>query len=353
MEEAGQKLKTSTRAPQPPLSGRRRSQSAHRRAPQNDEFIMALSRLSDIENRAPFHYIPALLSCAIYRVDLAEVLEWYGVRSGSWGRNSGERGGRSTVTHHMASQPDSQGRCCSPFPWTPASTCGATTYLSRMISAGGKKLPLMLLNGNGPEGQRYGLWGRKDWSMYRLLAAGSRWSSTRRGAKSPITPGQRVRTRPIYSRTSQGSPVARCNLMARSPCWLQPPPRPQCQSEMFVYPDEIDIIGQGWTAVAMRLIRAGDAVLVPEQLRMSRDTPDRASAHLAGPRRTRLRYGVSRMSTSQPAVRGFSPRHLQVQTRSASAVPAGTKHSATPLRALAEAPGSASWSRKAWARRSD
>src|ERR1700751_1228305 len=46
----------------------------------NDEFIVALSRLADIENKGTMPSVYRLYSlCAIYRLDLAEVLSWYGV----------------------------------------------------------------------------------------------------------------------------------------------------------------------------------------------------------------------------------------------------------------------------------
>ncbi len=46
----------------------------------NDEFVVALSRLADIENKGTMPSAYRLYSlCAIYRVDMSEVLGWYGV----------------------------------------------------------------------------------------------------------------------------------------------------------------------------------------------------------------------------------------------------------------------------------
>src|SRR5271154_3074583 len=46
----------------------------------NDEFLIALSRLSDIENKGTVPSIYRLYSlCTIYRLELPEVLGWYGV----------------------------------------------------------------------------------------------------------------------------------------------------------------------------------------------------------------------------------------------------------------------------------
>ena len=51
---------------------------AQRRA--NDEFAIALSRLADIENKGTVPTIFRLYAlCAIYRINLDEVLGWYGV----------------------------------------------------------------------------------------------------------------------------------------------------------------------------------------------------------------------------------------------------------------------------------
>lgn len=45
----------------------------------NPEFIIALSRLADIENKGTVPTIYRLYTlCAIYRLDFAEILAWYG-----------------------------------------------------------------------------------------------------------------------------------------------------------------------------------------------------------------------------------------------------------------------------------
>ena len=44
------------------------------------EFVVGLSRLADIENKGVVPSLHRLYSlCAIYRLDMGEVLEWYGV----------------------------------------------------------------------------------------------------------------------------------------------------------------------------------------------------------------------------------------------------------------------------------
>src|SRR3954471_15902164 len=49
----------------------------------NDEFIVGLSRLSEIENKGTVPTVYRLyLLCSIYRLDPMEVMEWYGVDVG-------------------------------------------------------------------------------------------------------------------------------------------------------------------------------------------------------------------------------------------------------------------------------
>src|SRR6478752_5105619 len=55
----------------------------------NDEFVVGLSRLSEIENKGTVPTVYRLYSlCSIYRLDLLEVLEWYGVDLGELAADS-------------------------------------------------------------------------------------------------------------------------------------------------------------------------------------------------------------------------------------------------------------------------
>ena len=79
MEEAGQKLKRARERLN--LRYRDVEQASNQIAARhNNEFAIALSRLSDIENKGTVPTIYRLYSlCTIYRLDIAEVLDWYGV----------------------------------------------------------------------------------------------------------------------------------------------------------------------------------------------------------------------------------------------------------------------------------
>src|SRR5215470_9462326 len=80
MEEAGQKLKRARERLN--LRYRDVEEASNQIAARhnNDEFVNALSRLSDIENKGTVPTIYRLYSlCTIYRLDIFEVLEWYRV----------------------------------------------------------------------------------------------------------------------------------------------------------------------------------------------------------------------------------------------------------------------------------
>ncbi len=251
MEDAGQKLKRARER----LNLRYRDveeaslRLAERR--KNDEFIIALSRLADIENKGTVPTIYRLYSlCAIYRLDLNEVLEWYGVSVAELPADSInvvniER------THPLGFLPDSHGDVQIPISLDPGIDLRRTTYLSRMIQRWGK-LPLMLLNGLDLKNQRYGFIGTEDWSMYPLLQPGSLViiDETRRKI-SDANWGNEFE-RPIYFfEHRNGYACCWCNL-TENHLVLQPHPASQCRPQLFSYPDQINVIGQV-TGVAMRL----------------------------------------------------------------------------------------------------
>src|SRR6202451_26561 len=80
MEEAGQKLKRIRERLRLKYRDIEEASLRIAAARQNDEFVVALSRLADIENKGTMPSIYRMYSlCAIYRLDLDEVLSWYGL----------------------------------------------------------------------------------------------------------------------------------------------------------------------------------------------------------------------------------------------------------------------------------
>jgi transcriptional regulator with XRE-family HTH domain len=251
MEEAGQKLKRVRERLN--LRYRDVEEASIRIAErhQNDEFIVALSRLADIENKGTVPTPYRLYSlCAIYRLDVSEVLDWYGIdvsalAADSLAAVSIER------THPVGFAPDTRGEVMLPLSLDPGIDLRRTTYLSRMIQRWGR-LPLVLLNGLDLKNHRYGFVGTEDWRMYPILQPGSLVVIDETKRKIGEAGWANEFERPIYFfEYRTGFACCWCNL-AESHLVLQPHPASLCNPEIFAYPDEIEVLGQV-TGVAMRL----------------------------------------------------------------------------------------------------
>ncbi len=142
-------------------------QVAQRRA--SDEFAIALSRLADIENKGTVPTIFRLYSlCAIYRLNLEEVLGWYGVPLELLPAESLRT--PLNETHAVELFPPS--RLTVPQPADFEIDLNSTTFLSYVIRRWGK-MGLSLLNGWDLREHRFGFIGLDDWSMYPVLRPGS------------------------------------------------------------------------------------------------------------------------------------------------------------------------------------
>ena len=250
MEEAGQKLKRIRER----LGLRYRDveeaslriAEAHR----NDEYEVALSRLSDIENKGTMPSIYKLYSlCAIYRLDLEDVLSWYGVNLAQLPADSQRV--ELPKTHLVSFTPREQTEVQAPMALDPGIDLSKTEFLSRLVQRWGK-LPLALLNRTDLRNHLYGLVGTQDWFMYPLIAPGSLLvidDSRRRIASGGWSSEFE---RPIYFlEHREGYACAWCSL-SDGRLVLQPHPASPCEPEFYAYPEEIEVIGQV-TEVAMTI----------------------------------------------------------------------------------------------------
>ena len=249
MEEAGRKLKRARER----LKLRFRDveeasgQIAARHG--NDEFIVALSRLADIENKGTMPSIYRLYSlCAIYRLDVAEVLSWYGIALSDLPADG------ALIEHERTSlagfHPE-EGDLQVPIALDPGLDLSRTVFLSRLIQRWGT-VPLMLLNNIDLRNYRYGLIGTEDWSMFPIIPPGSLVvidDSKRR----VVTGGwSNEFERPIYFlEHREGYACGWCSLKDGQ-LIVQPHPASNCDVESYLYPDEIEIIGQV-TRIALSL----------------------------------------------------------------------------------------------------
>jgi len=250
MQEAGQKLKRARERLN--LRYRDVEEASLRIAERhkNDEFIIALSRLADIENKGTVPSIYRLYSlCTIYRLDIHEVMEWYGVDVSQMPADAMSI--QIERTHTVGFDADGHGEVQLPLSLDPGLDWRRTTYVSRMIQRWGK-LPLMLLNGLDLKNHRYGFIGTEDWTMYPLIQPGSFVLIDETRRKIVNTGWTNEFERPIYFlEHRKGFACGWCTLND-SQLILQPHPASMCSPEVYAYPDEVEVIGQV-TGVAMRL----------------------------------------------------------------------------------------------------
>jgi transcriptional regulator with XRE-family HTH domain len=252
MEEAGQKLKRVRER----LHLRFRdveeasSQIATRRG--NDEFIVALSRLADIENKGTMPSLYRLYSlCAIYRLDVAEVLAWYGIGLSELPSDA------ATIEHERTSlvgfRPE-EGEIQVPIALDPGLDLSRTVFLSRLIQRWGT-VPLMLLNNVDLRNLRYGLIGTEDWSMFPIIPPASLVVID--DSKRRVVTGNWLSEweRPIYFLEHREGYVCGWCSQKEGQLTVQPHPASGYEPESYLYPDEIEIVGQV-TRVALSLDQA-------------------------------------------------------------------------------------------------
>ena len=215
----------------------------------NDEFGIALSRLADIEHKGTVPTIFRLYSlCAIYRLDLCEVMEWYGVQPDALSEEAVEV--PLDRTHLVDFKP--HGTIPVPQPPDAEFDPARTTLLNYLVRRWGKA-GLGLLKGLDLHGHRYGMIGTADWSMYPLLHPGSlvlidetRRRVTARAWASEVE-------RPIYFLEARDGYRCGWFTAASGKLIYQPHPASGLPPETFPAAD-VDMIGQV-TGVAMRLER--------------------------------------------------------------------------------------------------
>ena len=216
----------------------------------NPEFIVSLSRLSDIENKGTVPSLYRLYSlCAIYRLELTEVLNWYGIEMARILEDATLI--RPSQTHPIGFQGNGHGAVLMPLRLDPGVDFQRTFYLSRMIQKWGP-IPLALLETLDVEKHRFAWIGTDDYMMHPLVPPGSlvQINETRREIQN--TGWANEFERPIYFfETHDGYACCWCSLSG-SRLILQPHTASPCQPNVYQLPDEIEVVGQV-VAVAKRL----------------------------------------------------------------------------------------------------
>jgi transcriptional regulator with XRE-family HTH domain len=218
----------------------------------NDEFIIALSRLSDIENKGTVPSIFRLYSlCTIYRLDVHDVLEWYGVNL------SGQAADAARIeikgTHPIRFGTRSYGDVQIPLSLDPGLDVRKTTFLSQLIQRWGT-LPISLLSGADGKRLRFAFVGSEDWSMYPLIRPESLILIDDTQRKIASSGWTNEFDRPIYFVEHRTGYFVGWCILNEKYFMILPHPASQSPPQIFI-PGEVDILGRV-IGVAMHLDRA-------------------------------------------------------------------------------------------------
>ena len=208
----------------------------------NVEFTVLISRLSDIENQGTVPSIYKLYSlCCIYRLDLHEVLGWYGVPVEAMASDAGLIA--IGTTHSVGFNPDNGAEALLPISLDPGLDLRRTSFVSEMVQRWGK-LPLALLSAADVRRFRYGFMGTEDWSMYPTIPPGSLLVVDDNKRKIQANGWSELSERPIYFLEHRDGFYCRWCSVKDGTMSLIPSPSSEAPVLNFAFPGEIEVVGQ-------------------------------------------------------------------------------------------------------------
>jgi transcriptional regulator with XRE-family HTH domain len=206
----------------------------------NPEFVVLISRLSDIESHGTLPSIYRLYSlCCIYRLDLTEVLSWFGIPVDSMAADAAFA--HIEKTHPVAFNPDA-GEAMLPISLDPGIDLRKTFFVSEVVQRWGK-LPLALVGGVDVRRFKYAFVGTDDWSMNPAIPAGALLVIDDTLRKIQIGGWRNQAERPIYFVGARDGYYCRwCSLKDGAVSLIADP---SSDSPVLTFRlDEVDIIGQ-------------------------------------------------------------------------------------------------------------
>ncbi len=232
----------------------------HKRA----DFAIGLSRLADMENKGVVPNLHRIYSlCAIYRLDLSEVLGWYGIDVDQIWMDAAHLS--PTNSHLLGIEPSAKGSVSLPLMLDPGLDFSQTTFLSRAIRQWGK-VPLSLLDSLDLDNHLYGFIGWNDEQMYPLVRPGALVQID--DSKDQVEEGgwNHEFERPIYFlELRDGYTCSWCSL-TDDQIILQPHPASGCAAQVLRQRD-VTVVGQV-IGVAMQLeVREAGAVKKTRRVR--------------------------------------------------------------------------------------
>jgi len=215
----------------------------------NPDFSLSLSRLSDIETKGVVPSIYRLYSLAvIYRLELRELLDWYGVCTGN---TAADLALAAPPRSHRIEALGDLLAVHMPVKLDPGFDPRRTANLGRMIERWGV-VPLAFLAQFASTKYTYGYIGSEDFTMYPLLLPGSFLQIDE--SKNQVGNGmwRSEYERPVYFvETREGYRCCWCTLKGEQ-LVLQPHPLSPVAVRILRHPHDAEVIGQV-VGVAMRL----------------------------------------------------------------------------------------------------
>ncbi|HVP44389.1 MAG TPA: helix-turn-helix transcriptional regulator [Terriglobales bacterium] len=214
----------------------------------NENFVLTLSRLSDIESKGILPSLYRLYTLAvIYRRDIRELFDWYGIDLNASATDLSAVEPAKTHLSTVCDPPSVQ----VPLRLDPGFDLRRTVNFGRMVEQWGL-VPLAYLAKFANTDYTYGYIGSEDYTMYPILMPGSFVQIDE--SVNKVTEGmwRSEYERPIYFvETRGGYTCCWCSLRGDQ-LTLQPHPLSPVPVRMLPYPQEADVIGQV-IGVAMRL----------------------------------------------------------------------------------------------------
>lgn len=216
---------------------------------QNDDFIIPLSRLSDIETKGIVPSIFRMYSLAIiYRRDIRDLLAWYGVDVNTM---PADLSLAEPPNSHRSEAIDASTLIHLPTKLDPGFQTGRTSNLGRVIEQWGT-IPLTYLSEFAKTDYTYGYVGTEDFTMYPILLPGSFVQVDEK--KSEVINGvwRSEYERPIYFvETRDGYTCSWCAIK-QDQLILQPHPLSPAPVRILQHPKDAEVVGQV-VGIAMKL----------------------------------------------------------------------------------------------------
>lgn len=217
----------------------------------NKAYSIPLSRLSDIENKGVIPSIYRFYSLAvIYRRDIREILDWYGV---DLDEMAGDLAVATLPRTHRIETMDAIGAVKIPVLMDSAFDPTQTQNLGRLIQQWGA-VPFAFLSQFANVSFTYAYIGTEDLTMAPLLPPGSFIQIDESRDKVVGSTWRSECERPIYFlETRSGSRCGWCRLQDGQ-LTLQPHPLSPEPVRIYRYPNEVDVVGEV-VGIAMQIGR--------------------------------------------------------------------------------------------------